>query len=446
MELVTPAIGLKLMRMGFARSTCISLLGLLTTALALPAQEHEDFEDPPINYSATLPKDIAAKINAAFADKADEIRSWPARKRLRWLLEQCNAPVESQLMVFSKTSLQRDIISPSNPRVLYFSDEAYIGWVPGGSIELTVFDPTLGATFYTLDAQATESKELLHRSNECLSCHKSYEHTPSLRDRSIYPDALGEPLSGSSTSNIEASTPLQERWGGWYVTGIPGDFFHRGNTMGKSAGDFEGTDALHSKCLATLPEQVDPQRYLKATSDIIPLIVHDHQVYVHNVLAHANLTSRLALYRWPAMRDLLGLPEQAPPAGSCLVVFNNQAEKIIEALLCKGEPDWPTRGIQGNGEFEKAYAKERRPDTQGRALRDLDLKTRLFRYRCSPLIYSQSFATLPPLLREIVLQRLAAGLQAAEPTDEFKHLPADERKAIYEIIKATLPDLPKEWH
>ena len=81
---------------------------------------------------------------------------------------------------------------------------------------------------------------------------------------------------------------------------------------------------------------------------------------------------------------------------------------------------------------------------QGRALRDLDLKTRLFRYRCSPLIYSASFRGFPPELRTLVLARLADILRAEAPPADYAYLPAAERRAIAEILAATLPDLPAE--
>ena len=425
---------------------------LLLSGLALWAltpsgrgQEAEPFEDPPINYSATKPNDRATKLNEAFQKQADEIRGWPARRRLRWLLEQLDVPVDSQILVFSKTSHQRALIGPKNPRVLFFSDEAYVGWVPGGAMEVTLFDPVLGATFYLLDAQEDGAKPLLQRDNQCLSCHKSYERTPSLRARSIMPDAEGEALSGSSISNIEPDTPYADRWGGWYVTGAPNAFRHRGNTVGKTEEDFRTADGKGGVTLQSLKDHFDIGRYPKPTSDIVALSVHDHQVYVHNVLAAANQTARLSLARWPATREILQLPADAPLAGSTLVSLTSEADKVIAALLCREEPAAPTEGLQGDGEFEKCYAKGRRADAQGRALRDLDLKTRLFRYRCSPLIYSESFKGFPPELRTLVLTRLAAVLRAEQPAPEYAYLPAAERQAIYEILTATLPDLPAGW-
>ena len=421
------------------------LIGGLLIGGRLGAQESQPFEGPPIRYSETTPDDPAMRLNAEFARRSEEIRDWPAKKRLRWLLGQLDVPVESQILVFSKTSLQRDLINPQNPRALYFSDEAYVGWVPGGAFEVTVFDPALGPTFYKLDAHEPPESPLLARSTDCLSCHSRHQRTPSLRARSVFPDPRGEPLSGSSSANIEPTTPLADRWGGWYVTGTPGALRHQGNITGAGLEDFEGPQGRRGATLPDLQAFFPATRHLLPTSDIVALLMHDHQVHVHNVIATANQESRLALHRWPAMRAMLGLPADSPPAGSCLVVFNSQAEKIIEALLFREEASFPPEGVHGNGDFEKAYARTRKPDGQGRSLRDLDLKTRLFRYRCSPLIYSRSFAGLPAELRDVVLRRLDQGLRAAQPGPEFAHLPAAERTAIHEILAATLSGLPAGW-
>jgi hypothetical protein len=421
-------------------------LGLIgATSAASRAQQAEPYEEPPISYSATQTNDRATAINAAFQSRADEIRSMPAKKRLKWLLDELGVPVESQIFVFSKTSLQRDLINPETPRVLYFSDEAYVGWSVTGSFEVSVFDAKLGTTFYLFDQHATKDEPLLARSGDCLLCHSRHEHTPSLRTRTIFPDANGEPLSGSGSSNIGPSTPLAERWGGWYVTGTKAPFEHRGNLTGKKIDDFEGPAAQPTRNLASLEGVVDTRRYLLKTSDVVPLLMHDHQVHVHNVLSTANQDAQIALHRWPAMREILGLPANAPPQGSCLVVFDSQAEKILDALLCRDEAAWPAEGIQSDGVFAPAYAKTSKPDAKGRSLRDLDLKTRLFRYRCSPLIYSQSFATLPKELHDIVLLRLSSGLRAFPPSPSFGHLGDDERATIHEILTQTMPDLPANW-
>ncbi|MFM9001362.1 MAG: hypothetical protein ACKORB_07030 [Opitutia bacterium] len=422
----------------------LPLAAVLATA-GVRAQDHDEFEDPPISYSATKPDDMVTKLNAEFAAQAEEIRGWPARRRVRWVLEKLEVPVESQLLVFSKTSLQRNLIGPENPRALFFSDEAYVGWVPGGGIEITVFDPKLGATFYLLDAQDSPPKPLFNRSSECLLCHKRHERTPGLRTRSVYPDKSGEPMVGSGGSNIEPATPYRERWGGWYVTGTPGALRHRGNVIGSRAEDFDGEQGLSSALTPDLKGVVETRRYPLGTSDVVALLMHDHQVHVHNVISTANQQSRVALHRWPAMRAVLGLPKDAAPAGSCLAQLSSQAERLIDALLCREEAPFPEGGIRGDGVFQSAYARTRKADAKGRSLRDLDLSTRLFAYRCSPLIYSKSFAWLPKEVRDLTLSRLSAGLRATRPPPAFAHLPAEERRAIHEILTATLEGLPADW-
>ena len=415
-------------------AACLSL-----AASALPAQERDAFEEPPIRYSATEPNDAVTRLNRAIGDRADEIRAWPARRRLEWVLAQLGVAPESQILVFGKTSLQRRIISPSNPRALYFSDDAYVGWVPGGMMEVTVFDPVLGATFYQIDPEVPGP--LIRRSGECLLCHKAHESTPTLRARSIFAAADGEPLGGSSSANIEPSTPLAERWGGWYVTGRAGAAFrHRGNVTGESTEVLAA--APRGEVLASLPASAHPEAYPCPTSDVVALLVHDHQVHVHNVLLAASQQSRLALQRWPVMREVLRLPPDAPPSGSCVVVLDSQARKVTDALLCVGESAFPAGGVGGHGAFEAAYRAGRRPDAQGRALRDLDLTTRLFRHRCSPLVYAESFRSMPDELRSRVLRRLSEGLSAEVAPEGFRHLPDAERRAIREILAATLPGFP----
>lgn len=417
------------------------LLPALTALIAASAwaQEADPFEAPPLSYSATAPDDAAARLNRAFGERADEIRAWPARRRLEWVLGQLGISPASQLLVFGKTSLQRRLISPSNPRALFFSDDAYVGWVPGGMMEVTVFDPVLGATFYQVDPEDTGP--LLRRSGECLLCHKVHESTPTLRARSIFPDAEGEPLGGSGMANVDPRTPLADRWGGWYVTGRPGELRHRGNITFVAA-DLSSGVVPRGRVLDALPASAHPENYPRPGSDIVALLVHDHQVHVHNVLLAASQQSRIALHRWPVMREVLHLPSDAPPSGSCLVVLESQARKVTDALLCVGEAAFPSDGIGGHGEFEAAYRAGRRPDPQGRALRDLDLRTRLYRYRCSPLVYAESFRSMPRELRSRVLSRLAEGLSAEVAPDGFRHLPDAERRAIREILAATLPDFP----
>ena len=50
---------------------------------------------------------------------------------LRSLLARLNIPVESQILLFSKTGIQHPFTNPDNPRALYFNDRVIVGYIPG---------------------------------------------------------------------------------------------------------------------------------------------------------------------------------------------------------------------------------------------------------------------------------------------------------------------------
>jgi hypothetical protein len=83
------------------------------------------------------------------------------------LLEHLHINVDSQTLVFSKTSFQQAIINPGTPRALYFNDEVSVGNVPGGDVyELLALEPTRGMVFYTLDIKQTDQPRLRRRGVE----------------------------------------------------------------------------------------------------------------------------------------------------------------------------------------------------------------------------------------------------------------------------------------
>jgi hypothetical protein len=73
------------------------------------------------------------------------------------------------------------------------------------------------------------------------------------------------------------------------------------------------------------------------------------------------------------------------------------------------------------------------------------MQTRMFRFPCSYLIYSESFAKLPAEMKSYVYSRLLDVLTGGDDSQPFQHLSADDRTAILGILRDTLPDLPAEW-
>jgi len=144
-------------------------------------------------------------------------------------------------LVFSRTSLQRHRISPDNPRAIYFSDDMYVGWVPGGLIEITSVDPQLGPIFYVVRPRVlrASSATAFKRDSDCLRCHGGHfvRGIPGGMVRSVFPDNTGEPIFRLGSTLVDYRTSFAERWGGWYVTGRHGRSLHRGNIFAAEEGD-----------------------------------------------------------------------------------------------------------------------------------------------------------------------------------------------------------------
>jgi hypothetical protein len=117
---------------------------------------------------------------------------------------------------------------------------------------------------------------------------------------------------------------------------------------------------------------------------------------------------------------------------------------LVEALLFVDEAPLSSR-IEGTAGFAEQFAKQGPRDRQGRSLREFDLERRLFKYPCSYLIYANSFRELPPEIRDYVWQRLWEVLTQRSNQDKFAHLTAEDRQAIVEILRDTVPELPEYW-
>jgi hypothetical protein len=208
------------------------------------------FEEDSINYNNAGATNAVAQLQKQLDTGASKLKHEDAHGYLLSLLEQLKVPKSSQMLVFSKTSLQRELISPKTPRSIFFGDDIYVGFIPGAPlIEVSVADPKLGAVFYTVDQ--TAEKPRLTRNNQCLECHASAKTmgVPGHLVRSFATDESGVVDLSSGTSQVNHRTPLEERWGGWYVTGTHGQQTHRGNLIGRAA--FERTSAPFSTRRAT---------------------------------------------------------------------------------------------------------------------------------------------------------------------------------------------------
>jgi hypothetical protein len=353
------------------------------------------------------------------------------------------------MLVFSKTSFQRDRISPASPRAIYFNDDTYIGWVQLGEvIEVSAVDPQKGAIFYVLPQQPSESPKFRRMTHDCLQCHDSSLSlgVPGHIVRSVHPDANGQPILSAGTFATNQNSPLSERWGGWYVTGTHGQQAHMGNVHSTRPASHERVpkfDLSVAGNVTDLAALCDVSPYLSPHSDIVALMVLEHQTHLQNLITRANYQTRLALRDEAVMNTALGKPinERLDSTRSRL---RSVTEPLVRYLLFADEAPLAAR-IDGSNTFAKEFAEQGPHDHQGRSLRDFDLERRLFRYPLSYQIYSEAFNSLPELARDDVYRRLWQVLAGDDQTGKFTRLGDSDRQAILEILRDTKSDLPDYW-
>ena len=337
--------------------------------------------------------------------------------------------IRDRVLVFSKTSLQRDRISPSTPRALYFNDDTYLGYIPGSPlIEISTGDPKLGGVFYTLE-QTLQEHVKFTRTDQCLECHASGKTmgVPGHLLRSFVTEETGSVDLATGVSAVNHRTPFEERWGGWYVTGTHGSQTHRGNLMGKKAFEKQEKTPNYMGNITDLRRFFDVSRYPATNSDVVALLVLEHQVHMHNFITRLHYESQTQIARYGHINYI-----------------TNIADAFLKYLLFTEEAPLKSR-VEGDSNFTEYFQKLGPFDAQGRSLRQFDLQTRLFKYPCSYLIYSKAFDALPEKMKAHLFQRLFNILTGNSWEEAFAELPKSKRREIFEILLQTKPCLPDYW-
>jgi hypothetical protein len=388
-------------------------------------------EHEAIAYSTSTPTDAIAHLQSKIDSGAVKLEFDTHHGYLPAVLKALQVPVSSQGLVFSRTSLQVDHIAPWTPRAVYFNDDVYVGWVQGGPImEIASADPKLGAVFYTLEQRMADRPTFERQTRTCLACHDSSSSTggvPGFLLRSVYPDRYGYAISTVREAATTDRSSLDQRWGGWYVTGTHGTQQHMGNLMAADlvheVGNVQryvaGVTLGPNGNVTDLHDRFSTAKYLTPHSDIVALLVLAHQTYVHNLITAASYSGRI------------------DPQG---VQTKTAAERLVRAMLFVKETPL-TGAIQGTSGFADAFVASGPRDGRGRSLREFDLKHRLFRYPLSYLIYSQAFDAMPDVVKRTVYERLREVLTGDDASPEFSHLSASDRKAILEILDDTKPEV-----
>ena len=388
-----------------------------------------EYDERPILYSTTAPDDPVARLQRRL-DAGEVKLPWDETfGYLPGVLDTLGVPKSSQMLVFSKTSLQRKLISPSRPRALYFSDDVYVGYIPSAPLmEVSTVDAKRGGIFYSIEQEKVR-KPRFERNQDCMQCHGAQRTlgVPGHFVRSLPTDEHGELDTLNEISDITHCTPLADRWAGWYVTGQHGAQTHRGNLVGAEAFAKAKEKPNQLGNLTELSRFFDESNYFGRGSDIVALMVLEHQAHMHNYITRLNFESQIMSSMYGHIRYL-----------------RHQEDAFLRYLLFTEEAAL-TASISGNAEFVAAFTKPGPRDSKGRSLRDLDLQTRMFKFPCSFLIYSDAFAQMAPVMKEELLRRLFAILTGTETHPDFAGIVATDRRAILEILRETLPSLPDYW-
>ena len=410
-------------------------------SMAPPTHLPYDREYPVMHYERMPQENRIARLQQRLDAGTIALDFTPGHGYLQSLLKALDIDPSSQVLVYSKTSLQKGDITAATPRAIYFNDDTYVGWVQHSDVvELGAMDSRLGQVFYTLENRAGGA-HLQRQIMNCLSCHDTYELSgggvPRFLLMSTYVDVLGNQLTHEDSILVDDQTPIKFRWGGWYVTGHTGSQVHVGNIQVHTVQELVHLDQVRRGNIDNLDALFNTKPYLTDKSDVVALMVLQHQVTVQNLITRANFEVRTALSRaGVAARDIDHSRAQLPPkVASQLDGF---LDDLVKGMLFV-DAAAITDTIRGNSGFDAWFQAQGPRDASGRSLRALDLRTRLFRYPLSYLVYSPAFNALPDYAKDYVYGRIAAVLAGAD-TGLQPALTADERSAISGILAATKPD------
>jgi hypothetical protein len=384
------------------------------------------FADAPIYYRSAVLDDPIARLEKRL-EHGDASLGWePRHGYLKSVLDALHVPLSSQTLVFSKTSFQFPLITPSTPRALYYNDDIYVGQVHQAKfLEFVSFDPRQGAIFYVLDERRSDSPRFERAAVDCVQCHvaPATKGIPGVMVRSVFTRPSGYPAGGTKSFVTGQESPWDERWGGWYVTALSGASHGMGNALSVNSASPEQLEGKDPPNTQDLRGHIDTASYAASTSDLVALLVLAHQTQMHNLITLTNYRTRL---------------------GGDHADYQAPAEQLLRYLLFANELPLP-EPVTGNSTFAKDFEARGPFDSHRRSLRQFDLKTRIFRYPCSYLIYSETFDAIPEPAKAYIYRRLLEVLSGRDQSADFQNLSAVQRQAILEILVETKPGLPPEW-
>lgn len=384
-----------------------------------------------MQYGAAVLTDSITALQAKIESGEVDLEFQEGRGYLDSILAALEISPSSQLLVFSRTSLQQHLISPQTPRAIYFNDDTYVAWVQqSGSIEIGAMDPNLGPVFFTLSQSQDSTPSFNREFRQCLRCHDSLSltggGTPRFMMSSNYTGTAGQLVSHEGSIMTDSRTPIASRWGGWYVSGIHGDQRHLGNVLIESAEDVSDENLAITGNKASIAELTDLSSYLTPYSDIVALLVIEHQIEVQNQIARVNYYSKTLL------------ADQSLDQTEVQRALQVLSDDLLASLFMVGQPGF-SETVTGSSGFREYFEAQALIDEQSSLLRELNLETRLFEYPLSYLIYSDAIKNLPEPLLRLLKVGIDEVLTGESANDQFDHISPENRQIIAELIRENPP-------
>lgn len=387
-----------------------------------------NFRSPIHSYLHQTPRDPFSKFVKKIEKGDIELNFNSEKEYLLSLFEELNISPFSQLLVYSTTSLQLSRISPSNPRAIYFNDDIYLGYVPGGQVELIGIDPELGAIPYIFNLPIKDDLKhpSIYRSKRCMKCHASEETkgVPGLLLSSVIPGPGGGTIDAFRRGIFGHSVPYEERFGGWHISGD--------HPFSNSWANYTGImqDGIIKKIPNPPGKYFSWNKYPTQQSDAIPHLILEHQVGFSNLCI--SITYRL--------RQINNQGSNKNATDEYSKIIKNETDKLLSYILFQKEAKLPKNRLSLDSQFIEDFKNNRNSTAQSKLLRELNLKDRLFQLRCSYMIFSNSFQGLPSEIKKQLLEKLRFILLCDKKNlpEEYSYFNDEERLKIHSILVKSL--------
>jgi hypothetical protein len=401
-----------------------------------------DAEYPAIGYADSPSHNAITRLQQRLNRGEVRLKFQPPRGYLDSVLSALGIDPSSQTLVYSKTSLQLTLIAADTPRAVYFDDDTYVAWIPGTKfLEIATMDGAVGPVFYTLSNVSPTEVHIDRETSRCLTCHDTWGMAgggvPRFLFLSTLVDKDGEASTGQPGEDTTDHTPISARWAGWYVTGQHGTMEHLGNIFANSEAEATNLASLRHGNIDNVQGLFDARSYMTDKSDIVALLVFEHQAYVGNLITRANYKSRTLLRRNEVDASTATSWSTLPP--TVQRSLKAMLEPLVQAMLFVDSAAI-TSAIHSSSGYDRWFQSKGPRDASGRSLRELDLRTHVFKHPLSYLVYSESFDGLPAAAKDYVYERFAGVLSGRDQSPQYAHISADERRILREILTSTKPD------